>query len=212
MPEGLLYVLAQEPVGLTAEFHDWYDTEHAPARLTVPGIRSAHRYRAVDDTRPGWLAWYELDDAGVLDTPAYQRLRDRRSDRERSVVARLETLERRVYELLDAHGTAPEPAPVLIARSMTVPPDHEADFHDWYTREHVPALRAIPGWRRIRRYVLRAGDAPRFLTLHEISGTDLCDTDAYRAATRTPWRERIMRSVTATDRRVFAHHRTFPPG
>lgn len=209
MAEGLLFVLSQPRAGDEPEFHSWYDEEHAPLRLTVPGIRTADRYRAADDTRPEWLALYDLD-LEALATPAYQALSDDRSDRERAVMARLETLDRRVYELLGDHGApGPGPAPVMVARGLTVPEAAEADLEAWYVTEHVPALLAVPGWRRIRRYRLVEGAGAAYLALHEITGTDLFGTPEYRAATGTPWRDRVMATATVNERRVFAHHRSF---
>ncbi|TDD88477.1 hypothetical protein E1293_06220 [Actinomadura darangshiensis] len=210
--EGLLYVLSQPRDGDEAEFHDWYDNEHGPARLSLPGVRQGHRYRAADGAAPAWLAWYVLD-LEVLQTPEYRRLRERRSARERSVIAGLETFDRRVYALEDDRGApAARPPSFLVARSMTVEPGEEAGFHAWYTQEHVPALHALPGWRRTRRYVLVDGRAPRFLALHEIDDPGVFETGAYRSATSTPWRAEVMRTVTASERRVFAHHGTFQAG
>ncbi|TYK46886.1 DUF4286 family protein [Actinomadura decatromicini] len=219
MTEGLLYVLSQPRDGDEDGFHDWYDTEHGPARLALPGVRQGHRYRATDGAAPSWLAWYDLD-LDVLQTPEYRALRDRRSARESAVMAALESLDRRVYELLDDHlpddhlpddhgAPAAAPPPLLLARAITVPPRDEAAFHSWYAEEHVPALHALPGWRRTRRYVLRDGDAPRFLALHEIDDPAVFATDAYRAATDTPWRAQVMRTVTAEERRTFAYHNSF---
>lgn len=210
MAQGLLFVLSQPRRGDEPEFHDWYDHEHGPARVALPEVGAGHRYRAVDDATPAWLACYDLD-LDVLATPAYRRLRERRSPRETAVMARLETLERRVYTLLDEHGAPDGPPGVLLARSVTVAPGHEAELHAWYTEEHIPLLRELPGWHRTRRYVLRDGDAPRFLALHEISGADLFGTDAYRRATSTPWRAAVMRHVTRSERRVFTFHTAFAP-
>ncbi|MFI9386653.1 hypothetical protein [Kutzneria sp. NPDC052558] len=109
MSEGLLYVLADPGPVPEPEFHDWYDNDHAPARLQVPGIRAGYRYRAIDGDRPPWLAYYELDTA-ALTSPAYQRLRHR-SPREQAIVDRLATLDRRVYDLVDDQGTQPQPLP-----------------------------------------------------------------------------------------------------
>lgn len=209
MAEGLLFVLAQPRPGDEPDFHAWYDEEHAPLRLTVPGIRTADRYRATDDSRPDWLALYDLDTA-ALATPAYRALSERRSAREAEMMSRLETLDRRVYELLGDHGApGAGPAPVVVARGLTVPESAEADLDAWYTGEHIPALHAIPGWHRTRRYRLAEGPGPAYLALHEISGTELFATPEYRAATSTPWRDRVMATVAVSERRVFAHHRSF---
>ena len=52
------------------EFNDWYNTEHLPELLAVPGILSAARYKAVKGG-PKYLAFYELENVGVLRTPAF---------------------------------------------------------------------------------------------------------------------------------------------
>ncbi len=49
MAAGLFYVYTEPGSVDEAEFHDWYDHEHGPARLTVPGFGRAYRYRALDE-------------------------------------------------------------------------------------------------------------------------------------------------------------------
>jgi hypothetical protein len=54
------------------EFNAWYEDEHLPERLAIPGFRSARRW--VAEGRPGegkYLATYELDSPGVLRSPEY---------------------------------------------------------------------------------------------------------------------------------------------
>jgi hypothetical protein len=50
MSAGLFYVYTEPGTVDEAEFHDWYDGEHGPARLTVPGFRGVPRYRAAIST------------------------------------------------------------------------------------------------------------------------------------------------------------------
>src|SRR5205823_2223162 len=123
MAAGLFYVYTEPGTVDEAEFHDWYDHEHGPARLTVPGIRTARRYQALDEEKPSWLALYELDGPEVIGSPEYQALGAKASDRDRAVSAGLATLDRRVYERTSLHGLEelPSPAPVVLAVSMSVP-------------------------------------------------------------------------------------------
>ena len=53
MAAGLFYVYTDPGTVDEAEFHDWYDHEHGPARLTVPGLGPAYRYRALDEHEAG---------------------------------------------------------------------------------------------------------------------------------------------------------------
>src|SRR5260370_11406892 len=174
MAAGLFYVYTDPGSVDEAEFHDWYDHEHGPARLTVPGVRSMYRYGALDEEKPPWLALYDLDSPGVLDSPSYKALAAQASDRDKSVTAGLAALDRRVYEQLSSDGPAWDgPAPVILAVAMSVSAGAEDDLAAWYTDEHIPMLLEVPGWRRIRRFRLtRSMDAPGpdFLSLHELAG------------------------------------------
>ena len=75
---GLLLTMTETPPGIEAEFNRWYDTEHLPERLAIPGFISARRWEA--DLPPGqgkYLATYELESASVLDSSEYlARFRD----------------------------------------------------------------------------------------------------------------------------------------
>ena len=74
MNRGLLLTVTEPPARMQEEFNAWYDDEHLPERLDVPGCRSARRW--VADGKPGegkYLATYELESAGVLQSDAYLR-------------------------------------------------------------------------------------------------------------------------------------------
>jgi len=207
MSAGLFYVYTEPGTVDEAEFHDWYDNEHGPARLTVPGFRGVLRYRALDEQKPTWLALYELDGPEVIDSAGYKALAGQASDRDKAVFAALGTLERRVYEQISEDGSpVGRPAPVILAVSMSVPAESEADLAAWYTEEHIPMLLEVPGWRRIRRYRLVRGldgPGPDFLSLHELAGPEVLEEPGYRAAISTPWRDRVVASALRRERREF---------
>lgn len=209
MANGLMFVYSEPGPVPEAEFNDWYDNEHVPARLDVPGFSDVRRFRAADDQVPSWLATYEVA-AGVLDGPEYKALAGSASAREKSIMASLATLDRRVYEpLSDSAPDAGGAPPAVLAVSLSVPPSLEADLAAWYADEHIPMLLAVPGWRRVRRYRLTEGTAPAYLALHEVASTAVFGEPAYRAAVSTPWRNRIIAAATAQERRVFRLHRAF---
>ena len=69
---GLLLTMTEPPPRMEEEFNAWYDGEHLPERLSIPGFRSARRW--VADVKPGegkYLATYELDSAEVLQSGEY---------------------------------------------------------------------------------------------------------------------------------------------
>ena len=219
MADGLLFVYSDPGPVPAAEFNDWYNNEHGPARLTVPGITSGFRFHALDDVAPPWLAYYEFW-PGTLDGPEYRALADNASAREKSIMSSLATLDRRVYELISddsAPGGDTEPGeadaldgpPAVLAVSLSVPPSAEGDLAAWYADEHIPALLKVPGWRRVRRYRLLEGGAPTYLALSEVESAAVFEEPAFQATMATPWRSRVAESVTQRERRLFGFHKSF---
>jgi hypothetical protein len=76
--KGFLLVLMQPPAAFEDEFTAWYDTEHIPERTAVPGFETGLRFVCIDGT-PKYLAMYDLAQADVLDSPAYQAIAGDRS-------------------------------------------------------------------------------------------------------------------------------------
>ena len=220
MAAGLLFVYTDPgssgPV-TEADFHDWYDHEHGPARLKVPGLVSACRYQALDDLTPPWLALYELDSLQALESPEYRVVVAGGSDREKFIMSHLATLDRRIYaqisEDLPAGVTGMDgPAPVILAVANSVPPEMEDDMTAWYEQEHIPLLLEVPGWRRVRRWRLIGGSEPQgpdFLSLHELAGPSVLEEPGYRAAISTPWRDRIVSGSLRRERRVLGFRNSF---
>jgi hypothetical protein len=213
MADDLLFVYSSPGAVDPDEFNDWYDNEHAPNRLATPGFGGAARFRATDGLKPEWLATYDIK-PGTLDTPAYKALWENASEREKRIMSSVGTLDRRVYSPLsdawaDGFDAASGAPPVLLAVSMSVPPAVEADLAAYYDQEHYPMLLAVPGWRRARRFVLTSGTGPKYLSLHEIESEAAFDDPGYKAATSTPWRNRIVASALGREKRVFRLHRSF---
>lgn len=76
--KGFLLVLMQPPAAMEEEFNAWYDSEHLPERLAVPGVETAIRYSSIAGV-PDYLAIYDLSDKAVLDSEAYLRVAGDRS-------------------------------------------------------------------------------------------------------------------------------------
>jgi hypothetical protein len=71
---GFLLVMMQPPPTFEEEFNAWYDSEHVPERLAVPGFAAAQRFICVSGAPPRYLAMYDLEREEVLDTPEYNRV------------------------------------------------------------------------------------------------------------------------------------------
>ena len=67
---GIFMVYVDIDAQHVQEFNKWYNKEHLPELLSVPGILSAARYEAVTGG-PQYLACYELESVAVMQTPAF---------------------------------------------------------------------------------------------------------------------------------------------
>ena len=117
MSSAFLAVLSSPSSSLPLEeFHDWYNNEHVPLRLEhLSEFIAGARYFALPDPRsaeglspddedpfnPQWLAVYTLTSMEIFNSPAYTRLRDERSEREKGVFSRLGVLGRMCGEIVD---------------------------------------------------------------------------------------------------------------
>ncbi len=76
----------------------------------------------------------------------------------------------------------------MLMTSMDVDPEHEAEFNEWYDREHLAERVAIPGFLEARRYVAVEA-APKYLGLYSTATFEALSSPAYRAAlaNQTAW-------------------------
>lgn len=191
---GMLFSQMQPPPELEAEFHDWYETEHIPARLALPGFREAVRYRAVEGELDGvgsYLACYLLDDMAELVSPAYQRLKSDPGERTTRMLAAVSGFTRYFADEISDTGPSAAPATLLSVVAFDVPDDAVPPFEQWYAHEHVPMLMQADGWLRVRRYAVRpGGDGPPWtrLALHELADASAMDSPERAAARDTPQR------------------------
>jgi len=71
--QGLLVVMIDIEPEFEDEFNRWYEEEHLPEREQCAGFLTARRYVAVDG-QPKYLAIYELEDVGILESDAYREI------------------------------------------------------------------------------------------------------------------------------------------
>ena len=64
--KGFLLVLMDCPTYLEDEFNAWYDTEHIPERLAIPGFETGLRFVCLEG-HPRYLAMYDLERPEVLE-------------------------------------------------------------------------------------------------------------------------------------------------
>ncbi|KAH9854560.1 hypothetical protein C2E23DRAFT_726234 [Lenzites betulinus] len=220
MPGGLLFVYSEPGSAVsTEEFNDWYDNEHVPLRLPIPGFQTWSRWAAVDGKTPSYAAVYGLSAPSVASDPAHAHLGATRSDREKSIMSRASLIDRRTYALCEP-AVAPsagydraQPGPFVCIAEVDIKPEAEADFNRWYDEEHIPMLSRIPGWVRSSRFVLvdaaaagaDAGGvrAAKYFALHEIADLESMERPEFKASLATEWSQKILGNTTSFSLRVF---------
>ncbi|OGB91286.1 MAG: hypothetical protein A3G35_09735 [candidate division NC10 bacterium RIFCSPLOWO2_12_FULL_66_18] len=70
--QGLLLFMADIDAKREDEFNRWYEEEHVPERLAIPGFLRACRYKAVVGA-PRYLALYEVVSPDVFSSAEYLR-------------------------------------------------------------------------------------------------------------------------------------------
>lgn len=191
MAKGILLVAFDFTNAHEDEFHDWYDLEHVPERQRVPGFGACERWISVSNPKQA-VASYELDSIDVLQSPAYRAIAGDNlsvwSKRVTAMCTRLLRLEGE--QTLPGDQAAPTGAGGLLVNAMNVDPEHEAEFNEWYEREHIPALSAVPGTLCARRFRDRQG-SPRYLALYHLASPDVPTTEAWKQAANTPWTQKL---------------------
>ncbi|THH19041.1 hypothetical protein EW146_g2048 [Bondarzewia mesenterica] len=222
-PKAFLLVFSEPGSAVTeSEFHDWYNNEHVPLRVNTPTFSSWARYEQQDGEKPSWGALYDLESYEATQVPPYSRLAETRSEREKNLMSRLEFLDRRIYTTYEGHPIHPpsafydpkKTAPIVLIVGISVKPEAEEDFNNWYDEEHIPLLAKAPGWIRSRRFVLedahsigtgggRKEGPPKYLAVHEWTEEINPESEEFKAALNTPWRTKILQSITDFERRMF---------
>lgn len=195
MAKGLLFASFDFSTAHADEFHDWYDLEHVPERLRVPGFINAERWIG-DDNPTLAVATYDMESHGVLYTPPYLAVGGangspwtKRVTNKAKRIMRFEGT-----QLQPGDMVAPSGAGGLLVASMNVDPAAEAEFNEWYNTEHLPFLGAVPGVLSARRFQAGGeGVERKYLALYHLTDAGVSRSDAWTKAARTPWSARINR-------------------
>jgi len=188
---AVLFSQMRPPVERTAEFHAWYNTDHVPARMVLPGFAGARRFESVEE--PGsFLAVYDLTDLDALATDEYKVVKTVPSELTREMLSVVEGFTRFTCEQVSDDGEATTGA-FLSAVAFTVPESDAAEFDRWYGDEHVPMLLEAPDWLRVRRYRVRDGEGGPWthLALHELASLEVMDSPERARARNGPLREAL---------------------
>lgn len=206
--QGLLAVWTDIAPEAEREFNEWYNTEHIPQLLGVPGFLSGRRYQAVEG-EPKYLALYELTGPEVLKSDAFRQVRESPTEWSKKMIPLFRNTAIGAYRQLFSCNNYPLPSEsefVLTVR-LNIPADKETEFNQWYNIDHLPALVSVPGVYGARRYQAVEGDS-KYLAVYEMNDAGIPKSAAWDKARNTDWTLK-MRPLLK-DPRVILSRRIYP--
>jgi hypothetical protein len=174
------------------EFHDWYDTEHLPERQRVPGFLVCERWLGAEDSLVS-VATYDLDSVAVLQGAAYRAIGgENLSPWSKRVTARVDRLMRFEGDQILPGDQLPSPqAGGLLLNAMNIAPELEAEFNEWYDKEHIPALAAVPGVLGARRFRGTSGNR-KYVALYHLTDPAVVESAEWKTARQSDWTSRLQ--------------------
>jgi hypothetical protein len=155
-----------------ATFNDVYDHEHVPNLRAVPGVRRASRYRQPSAVYSRYLAAYELDTLGVLESATWKTAGE--AGRWPTEI-RPHTMNRHLarYEWVGGSPALVGSTPFVYWVMMDIERHRETLFNELYDSEHLPLLLKLPGCVNAVRYRTTTAGEPRYLCAYEIQTAEL---------------------------------------
>jgi hypothetical protein len=192
MAKGTLIAALNVGQAAEDEFHDWYDTEHLPERQRVPGFLVCERWIGAQDPKVS-VATYDLDGVAVLKSPAYLAIGgENLSPWSKRVTSRVERLMRfEGDQILPGDQLPPPSARGLLLNAMNIVPELETEFNEWYDKEHIPALGAVPGVLRARRFRGTSGNR-QYVALYHLADPDVVESAEWKQARQSEWTSRLQ--------------------
>ena len=192
MAKGTLIAVMQMARVPTDEFDDWYDTEHIPERQRVPGFLVCQRWIGAEDDKFS-VATYDLEHVDVLKSAPYRAIGgENLSPWSKRVTSRVDLLMRYEGEqILPGDQLPPAGAEGLLLNAMNIAPEREAEFNEWYDKEHIPALAAVPGVLGARRFRGRSGNR-KYVALYHLASPAVQESAEWKAARQSDWTSRLQ--------------------
>ena len=198
MAKGTLIAAMDFSTVNTGEFHDWYDTEHLPERVRIPGFLTGRRWIGADDPKIS-LVPYDLSDVTVLDEPGYRAIGGANlSPWSKRIVGRTKSVLRfEGVQTSPGDAVAPAGAGGLLLVAMTPGAAKDAAFNAWYDNEHLPALAAVPGVLSARRFRSRQGSGSKYVALYHLRAPGVVDSAEWKhASASTPMPQDVRDTIT----------------
>lgn len=125
-----------------AMVNDWYNRQHHPERVGVPGFLSARRYAAVSGA-PKYFILYATRGVPVLTSPDYLERLDHPTEWTRRVMPHFRNMTRTVCRLVLRLGLGEGGA--AGAWRLAAQPGHDEALMGWLRAEALPTIAGLPG-------------------------------------------------------------------
>jgi hypothetical protein len=164
------------------EFNAWYNTEHLPELLSLPGFLDAARYVAYKGV-PRYLAVYELENAEALKSAEFQKWRANPSPWSRRISPSVigKNMSRAIGDQIfptDLENPDRGMASALQIGRMSVPDSADQEWNQWYNGEYIPGYRKVGGVIYARRYRVIDGES-RYATVYEFENEKVSETSEW---------------------------------
>ena len=195
---GLLLVWADIPADREEDFNSWYNEEHIPELLSIPGVLNAARYEAVK-SGPKHLACYELESPAVMDSDAFKnRPRTEWGSRVSPNLIGTNYISN-VYQMIRPTALTPEArasdmAPALQIGRMGISPEHENEWNQWYSNVYTVNYEKVPGCTRARRLKAVRGE-PKYAVMYELEHDKISESPEWLTQRDIDPRNPRMRSL-----------------
>jgi hypothetical protein len=191
-----LLVFNQPVAGREAEYNDWYDHQHAPDVVSVPGFVSARRYVLADDQlrpptliKPRYVVIYKIVTTDLAAVYAEVGRRIRSGETRMSRTLDMDSGKNYTYRVFrpqvagsnpdarDGNGGGLQDYIQLVFADPATGMDTE--FNDWYDKHHVPDVLSVPGFVSGQRLTLAEVQlvneqaTQQYLTMFDIRSSDL---------------------------------------
>jgi hypothetical protein len=175
---GLVFAQLDLPPAYEEEFNDWYDLEHIPQRLTLPGWRTARRgERAISGQGPRYIALYDLDSLEVLNHELYRLSSgEHRTPWTARMMRKSRTFTRQLFTQLDPGSEdARADQPYTILRFVDAPTPESREVHAALLTEQVNETRRHGGETSARLYAGAEKAAGTLLVLYTAASQAAAD-------------------------------------
>ncbi|MCH7621341.1 MAG: hypothetical protein IH870_05525 [Chloroflexi bacterium] len=181
---GLMMVWMDVPADKEEEFNQWYNEEHLPELLAIPGVLNAARYEAVS-SGPKHLACYELESPAVVETEAFTSRKPTEWAQRIGPRVIATNLINNVYQMIYPKELNPaiasaDMAPALQIGRMDIAPENSEEWNKWYSGVYVPNYEKVPGCIRGRRWNAVRGE-PSYAVVYEFEHEKVSETAEWLA-------------------------------